>query len=609
MAHFRRQFPPLAPHPPPRRSRPVAPLLRGVAILILLAASVPGAVHPALETGLAAEERAKLDTFEGVSIDKADKVFAAKDWPRAVAEYDAFLVQFPESKVTPYAILRKGRSFQEVEKRFEAIKVYQEVLDFFPDDVKYAAAALFRIGECHAQNGDVEKAIKAWAELADDEEYVKQPLGAFALNALADNLIRQGKADEGIKRFEQVAISFRGSNGDAVWNAIERVVPYHVRTKPDAARLRAFYEAAKSFDRGPRKIGDDVATDAVYWREVRQAIKANGKFTDVQRAEHDAYYRYWADQMAGKLPADDEFQIDRIDYLRASERDEAAWIKRLDEQFATHQKEGDYGRVARWIGVYAAQPAKVDEYLRKLDFAKMKNAEIFAVVQQLVLNGGDPALTVNTFEKLRFAELDDTAKEGICEWLTRHPNGQVPVTRTLFLQACRAFTNQEAGRLRALRYLHGRCHGGHQRNPADIADGLAIAADLQKVPATAREAYSIGGNLLQWSGKYDDAIKAYQQADSPPQTLFWTAECLAKLGKLEPAVGQLREVENFFKDNASDAALRIAYLYRDGGVKNKYVTGLRGVLKKYPKSPQSSEAHQRLEEMGLPIGGGVDAEE
>ena len=601
-------FPPFAPTPPSRASRPVALLLRGVVIL-LLAAPMATAMNPALETGLAPEERAKLDTFEGVSIDKADKVFTAKDWPRAVAEYDAFLVQFPESKITPYAILRKGRSFQEVEKRFEAIKVYQEVLDFFPDDVKYASAALFRIGECHAQNGDVEKAIKAWAELADDEEYVKQPLGAFALNALADNLIRQGKADEGIKRFEQVAVAFRGSNGDAVWNAIERVVPYHVRSKPDAARLRAFYEAAKSFDRGPRKIGDDVATDATYWREVREAIKKHGTFTDVQRAEHDGYYRYWADQMAGKLPTDDEFQIDRIAFIRAHERDEAAWMKRLDEQFATHQKDGDFGRVARWIGAYATQPAKVDEYLRKLDFAKMKNPEIFAVVQQLVANGGDPALTVNTFEKLRFAEMDDKAKEAICGWLTAHPQSQAPVGRTLFLQTCRAFTNQEAGKLRALRYLPGACHGGHHRNPQDIGDGLAIAVDLQKVPATAKEAYTIGGNFLQWSGKYDDAIKAYQQADSPPQTLFWTAECLAKLGKLEPAMGQLREVENFFKDNASEAALKIAYLYRDGGVKNKYVTGLRGVLKKYPKSPQSSEAHQRLEEMGLPIGGGVNAEE
>ena len=84
---------------------------------------------------------------------------------------------------------------------------------------------------------------------------------------------------------------------------------------------------------------------------------------------------------------------------------------------------------------------------------------------------------------------------------------------------------------------------------------------------------------------------------------------MAKLGKLEPAVSQLREVENFFKDRAPEAALAASYLYRDAGQKEKYVRSLRGVLKKYPKSGESSQAHQRLEEMGLPIGGGVDADE
>ena len=119
--------------------------------------------------------------------------------------------------------------------------------------------------------------------------------------------------------------------------------------------------------------------------------------------------------------------------------------------------------------------------------------------------------------------------------------------------------------MQALRYLHWRClpQHGHVRMEKDFPEGLALAADMQKVPAHAKEAFSIGGNLLQWSGKYEDAIPAYQQADSPPQTLLWTAECLAKLGKLDPAVSQLREVENFFKDSASDAALRTAYLYRD----------------------------------------------
>ena len=35
---------------------------------------------------------------------------------------------------------------------------------------------------------------------------------------------------------------------------------------------------------------------------------------------------------------------------------------------------------------------------------------------------------------------------------------------------------------------------------------------------------------------------------------------------------------------------------------------LRMVLKKYPKSGQSSEAHQRLEKLGVRIGGAIDAD-
>ena len=42
-----------------------------------------------------------------------------------------------------------GRCLHQLEKRNAAIKAYQDVVDYFPDDVRYAAAALFYIGECH----------------------------------------------------------------------------------------------------------------------------------------------------------------------------------------------------------------------------------------------------------------------------------------------------------------------------------------------------------------------------------------------------------------------------------------------------------------------------
>jgi tetratricopeptide (TPR) repeat protein len=579
-----------------------------IIVLATLLAGFFAAAASAQETGLTSDERAKLDTFEGVSIDKADKVFAAKDWPRAVAEYDAFILQFPESKVTPYAILRKGRSLQETQKRFEAVKVYQEVLDFFPDDVKYAAAALYRIGECHMQSGDVTKAMKAWFDLSEDADYVKEPVGAPALNGLAENLVKQGKPDEGIKRYEQVAVEFRTKNPEAARAAIGRVVPHHVRTKPDAKKLRDFFVAVQTFHHNPRTPGADVATDVEYWAEVRREIEQNDKFTDVQKGEREAFFRYWAGQLQTALKENDDQQIAVARYIRVYERDDAAWSQRLDKQFAAHQKEGDFRRIGRWVGLFAADKAKADEYYRKLDFAKMSNADVLALVYAIVENRGDAGLAVNTFGKLKLAEMKDDEKQGICNWM--RDRRELPGTRELALRACLGFNDQTKGKLAALRYLHWRSHPHHHfRGPDDAKEGLALAADLQKVPDAAKEAYGLGGNLLQWTGKYEEAIKAYQQADSPPQTLFWTAECLAKLGKLEPAVAQLREVENFFKDQAPAAALAVAQLYRDAGIQEKYVRSLRGVLKRYPKSDESSQAHQRLEAMGLPIGGGVDAEE
>lgn len=577
-----------------------------VVALTVLALALP---CRATETALTSEERAKLDTFEGVSIDKADKVFAAKDWPRAVAEYDAFLVQFPESRVTPYAILRKGRSLQEAQKRFEAIKVYQEVLDFFPDDVKYAAAALYRIGESHMQNGDVPKAMKAWLELSEDADYVKQPLGATAVNGLAENLIKQGKPDEGVARYEQVAVEFRTANPDAARAAIGQVIPHHIRAKPDVKKLRDFYVAVKTFEHNPQEAGADIAADEVFWRWVRSLIGQNSKFTDLQKGEQESFYRYWAGQMQGKLAGNDEQEIAIANYIRAADRDEAAWVQRLDKQFADRQQDGNFGRIVRWIGAFTAggNAAKAEEYYRKLDFGKMSNADILALVYALVENRGDVGLAANTFGKLRLAEMKDEEKQQIHEWMRQR--WQLPGTRDLAVRACLGFNDLTKGRLAALRYLQWRCQHDYMRSPADFKDGLELAAELQKVPEAAKESFMLGGNLLHWSGKHEDAIQSYKQADSPPQTLLWTADCLAKLGKLDPAVAQLREVENFFKDRAPEAALTAAYFYRDAGIKEKYVRSLRGVLKKYPKSGESSQAHQRLEEMGLPIGGGVDAEE
>jgi hypothetical protein len=61
---------------------------------------------------------------------------------------------------------------------------------------------------------------------------------------------------------------------------------------------------------------------------------------------------------------------------------------------------------------------------------------------------------------------------------------------------------------------------------------------------------------------------------------------------------------------ASRASLKIADIYRISGNKGKEVQQLRMVLRRYPKSGESSEAHNRLESYGVALTGGEsEAEE
>ena len=67
-------------------------------------------------------------------------------------------------------------------------------------------------------------------------------MAAAAINKLAENLKKQGKPDKAVSYFAQVAIDFRRANPNAARHAMGQTILYHVRTKPDEAKLREFYE-------------------------------------------------------------------------------------------------------------------------------------------------------------------------------------------------------------------------------------------------------------------------------------------------------------------------------------------------------------------------------
>jgi len=538
------------------------------------------------EIALTAVDFQKLDTFEGHLLGKADKIFAEKDFRGALANYSAFMEQYPKSIATAYVLLRRGRCLDLDNKRFEAIKAYNEVLDYFPGAVNYASAALFNIGLCHSRNGDQVAAVKAWTEMVQDEDYRKNNLAAEALCRLGDLFTQQGKPDEAVKYYTQAAIDFRKSNPEVVRYTMERVEGYLIRTHPDEKKLADFYQKVLTFHANPDKPSPED-----YWYSVKDNVRRFGVFPESEKPKRLDYYRYWAGVMEGKLPQDDEFQLDLAEFNRAVDGDQDKWTERVDRQFKANQKPGNYARVIRWIRVFGENKAKVQEYYSKLNFGEMSNAEIESLIQTLCDSAKDLAMARNTYDKLQQSKWTDADRSRFAGFAQQRDG-------VLMERVCADMGDKDFGRACLMRFYHG------QRNPEKA---LPLANDLVRLAAYAKEAYWVQAEMLQQQKKYPEAIAAYQSSDHPPQSLFAIADCFRAQGKNEQALSQLREIEGFFKDNAPEAAMRIAYIYRDLKDMKQYVANLRGIMKKYPQSGQSNDAHEELERLGVRIGGGVDA--
>ena len=580
----------------------------------------------AQEVSLPSDAFKKLDTFEAHVLNKADKSFNGKSYRLATKEYDSFILDYPKSKAVPYALLRKARSTHLDNKRFEAIKQYQEVLDYFPDDVRYAAAALYYTGLCHQQNGDIDKALKAWAEMAEDVDYRKHFLAAPAMKALADNLMKQQKIDSAIKYYKMVALTFRTGDWRYVISpAISNVNYHHIRRKPDEAKFKEFYVKAQGVEHRPQSVPTDPSNDWHYWKTLRSLTSSYGSFKDSERGANDSYWKYWTSQMSGKFLDSDEFQLALAGYINRYERSTKNWYQRVDQVFASKASKEDFNaRVASWISIYRGHPEKIKEYFKKIQwdkmgtrqnfnlivtlsrcsahelskdiyprfkFAEMTNGEKIELLKLLYDYIREGAMAKNFFNQIRLGEMTDPAKSGLANYLWHKDE-------MLVFQCYAAMRNQEYADYCRLQYFHFR---------KDPKRGIVSAKKVVSVPDYAKDAWTKLADFYEMTKEWKNAINALRLADSPPGTLFRIARNYERLSSISQAVAQLKEIENFFRNQRASAAMEIAYVYSRAKKKKEEIAALRHIMKKYPGSGHSNTAHERLEALGVRIGGGVDA--
>jgi len=544
-----------------------------------------------LDVQLSEKQWMKLESFEAHSLSEADSRYTQKHWREAVAAYDSFVAEFPTSKGVPYSLTKKGLALENDDKRFKAIEAYQEILDYFPNEIAFAAPALFYTGRCHSRNGDLENALKNWAEMVTDEDYTKHPLAAFALNSLASNLMKQKRTVDAIKYYRRSAVEFKNTNHDARWAALPRVVSYYVRTAPNEAELRKFYIETSTFHHRPHRVAKDLNVDRTYWAQVKGHVLSNGGFPKDKVKERKAYYQYWTPKVADKFLGDDDYQKSVIDMYFLAEDDLAKWHERLDQQFARFQKEGDFDRITKWIRWYRSYPKKVEAYYGRYNFEKMTTAQITTVIYMFYSELGNAKLARNLLAKLRWDDMTDGTIVSVARNLWSRDTKMVePVLAKV--------RSEEYRKWETLDFFHGMYDSltDSQRKRC-----LPLALDVTTLDRYAQQAWYYKAHFHVWRGEYQQAIAAFRQVDDPRKTAWEIVDALLAWKKPEQAVQELLEIEQFIKEFAPTAALRIADVYRSTKERKREVSALRRVLKRYPVASQSRTAHVRLEGLGESI--------
>ncbi len=536
----------------------------------------------------------KLDAFEALNLEDADKLYNKKDYKGAAAAYKAYSFEFPKSKATPYVLLRMGRCLHQLEKRNAAIKLYQDVVDFFPDSVRYAAAALFYIGQCHGQNGDTDKQTAVWAKMVKDDDYVAQPNSGTALTHLGHAMAKLGRHDEAAEYQWRTAVNFAKSNPEAAKNARAAVISHYTLRKPNHDKLSEFFDVTAGF--GHHHVKKKADEEPRYWSDIL-SVAMRSKSEEARKKA----CAYWTTKMGAKFPENDDLRKMWTDAMLMHDKDSKLWRERMDKQFASKPK--DIGRVLKWAG-----------WLND----KKQRAAFFAKHGRPMISGMDLKQRIDLMNRLwhplglhedilsllRTFKLQDATDEQINQIASMASRLQTEE------EVLRYFTRMK-DKDYATKCRFNYYSGLAGRNNKDAMEkALAQVKPLKKIPKYAtpdlvwREA-----ELLQGLGRHEEAIKAYRDANRQPDSTWRVADCLQAMKNWPKAIETVRELESM-KATAPQAALRIADIYRASGDKGREVDQLRLILVRYPKSGRwQSEAHNRLESYGVALKGGINEAE
>lgn len=498
-----------------------------------------------------------MSQFERVQYNKAYGLLRSDQFRAAANEFERFKEQYKDSEVLPYIVFFQAYSLLLAKDRNKAITIFNEVVDFFPGVIDAAAPAMYYRGVAQLQNGDYTKGMSTMNELLRDENYKTHPVAASASLQLVRNHWKNNDPQKANRDLRRIFKNHRANSPKAAEDAKHYYMAYCVSTG-NLREYVAWYNYAYKAEAEEKKI-----SPAQF-----KVNMVNAMYNLVMNWHN--WNRFLNDELllryrAGKKGPNPQQEL---------------WIFIRDS-------EPDYNKAGRmWDFFYNSlnllSRHSNRRFITPVAFDKLVNNAI-----KFVKSEADPPSAKDRQQK-RFAALVELLF-GNREWgQGERVNSNLKDDKTRVWNEYRAMYGKAEDKRDNVTYED--C----VRKLEGIASKFATESGMAARALDAK-AYIYHHRI----GKYEEAIKAYQERSNPPHTLYSIADCQKRLKKPQDALRTYAEIAGSFPREAPNAFWHMGTYYQQLGDQKRAVATYRAILRRHPKSPQASWSHQALERLGI----------
>lgn len=519
---------------------------------------LPGEVYKELDfTDRAQVDRAVKFFQQAVDAERSGRYKVTDIVPRyrnAAGEWRKVQVQGEASdgneSLLAYAVFMQGYARQQARDRNEAIRLYNEVLDIYPEQKFIAVPARYMLSCVRRELGDTRQADAELEAIVDDKAADGHKIFYNVVRSMASVRWRQGNVEEAADLWAKIVFAKNRPDWGLFWNSRSDLIT--------ALILMGRFD----------ELGAAVLAGAGDERKKKvEFLAGNAKWM----SEIDRYGHHGITQFLNA-----KYEKKPSERKRALEKIRKGYVSWLDGQADVFRGHDD-----GWEFALAQMRARYG--VEKPDAILKRTKELERLVQASkpdVLNAR--ARTLAT--ELVSAGMKDGARAAAA----------MP-KNTLYRLRLQYDIEYALGDSKAAAMYLQEFIGTQPPPPPE---------DLK------RAKYDLAWFYRHRLNEPEKAIKIYQELDDPPRSLWELCDAYRAVGKKKESYTVLTEIASIFPDDAPNAVLRTAQWREADGEKEKAIALYRRLLShpKWKQTGASSAAHQALERYGIATGGAMTNE-